>query len=436
MANDLEYSVGLNTGPLAQASMAIGKFGDDAVKTLNRKFSGADLFRGIMQGIGIASVAQIADKMVAPFKESAESAERIAQWSDKAADATERLLMLRRSDAQQLEAMEKSVKRIAAELNNAVASEPSKKFLGFIDRGSALDKLFGFSRREDAARAEQVAQKGAELNEKNLALETKRAEIQKRRETDELRAINEAYKTEREREAALRRLADFDREQRLAKLSDAEKLSTYERERVALAKEIAGYERFTREGGQLTKDGLDELLAKKQQQAELEKQIAELTAAKAKSEALIGSQIDSNVAAWKDFVATIESVGRGDRELSDRELRRKINEISSDIATRQASSLLAGGLFIGNGVSSADPFINLQKSNLAQALAEQRLREETRRNVEFFGRDRAFQMFGGTEQRFESILQGFVSKQDRFITALEKLEKSTQAIPETLKSLR
>jgi hypothetical protein len=421
MANDLEYSVGLNTGPLAQASMAIGKFGDDAVKTLNRKFSGADLFRGIMQGIGIASVAQIADKMVAPFKESAESAERIAQWSDKAADATERLLMLRRSDAQ---------------LNNAVASEPSKKFLGFIDRGSALDKLFGFSRREDAARAEQVAQKGAELNEKNLALETKRAEIQKRRETDELRAINEAYKTEREREAALKRLADFDREQRLAKLSDAEKLSTYERERVALAKEIAGYERFTREGGQLTKDGLDELLAKKQQQAELEKQIAELTAAKARSEALIGTQIDSNVAAWKDFVATIESVGRGDRELSDRELRRKINEISSDIATRQASSLLAGGLFIGNGVSSADPFINLQKSNLAQALAEQRLREETRRNVEFFGRDRAFQMFGGTEQRFESILQGFVSKQDRFITALEKLEKSTQAIPETLKSLR
>lgn len=140
-------------------------------------------------------------------------------------------------------------------------------------------------------------------------------------------------------------------------------------------------------------------------------------------------QLKSYVAEWTGFQGSIRTVGRGDRELSDRELARKISNIKDDIANREARSTTNGAQY--------DFFLGPARSNLSQAEAEQRFREEVRRQVQAFGADRAFDMFPGlTEQRFDQIMRGSVSQQERLTTAVETLARHTQAIPEVLKSLR
>lgn len=414
---------------LQKAEGDVVKFGDKSAAALEKKFSGADLFRGILQGIGIASVQQIADRLVAPFRESAESAQRIADYSDRAADATERLLAARRSDTQQLAALEKQYARIAAE-----AQKPADlgvwKAIGIAIMAGPVFALQKLKEARDELTAEKQAKAAAEMGEKALQIEEQKDRIKKRRvqedrqrDEEERRGLNEINRNAREREGAARSLADFEKEQRRAKLSDEELINNLTKEKRGIDKQIAEYEKFTREGGELTADGARELLALKQQQLKIEGQIVEATDRKAKGEQAIGKEVESNIAKWKDLKIAIDSTGRGDRDLSDRELARKQAEIRKDISLREAALLTSGGVF--TGASAQDPFLSAQRSNLGQLLAEQQLRQKVRREAGFFGEDAAFARNPGlTEQRFRQILEGRGPANDeRFLTAIERLER-------------
>lgn len=410
----LEYGLGMDLGALDKAAVQVGKFGDETVRVLNRKFSTADVFKGLLQGLGIASVERIAEKMVEPFKESAESAQRIADWSDKAAAATERLLALRMSDAEQLAKMEKSAARIARELQAAIEKPATQKFLGFIERGSGLDKLFGFSRREDNAKAELIAQKDAELKEASATAEEKRAALKKKANDEEYRALVELSRADEERGNALRSLAEYDRERRREKMTDEQRINDLNKERNGVLKEIASYEKFIKEGGELTKLGAEELLEKKRKEEALQKRINELTKEKAKAEALIGDQVDSNIEKWKEFVGVINSVGRGDKDLSAAELARKIEQIKADIAAREfaVNNMAAdSGLAASGGYN--DILLGAQRSNLQQALAEQRMRERVKQEASFFGSDFAFRTNPGlSKQKVDAILSDTTGTQN------------------------
>jgi hypothetical protein len=134
------------------------------------------------------------------------------------------------------------------------------------------------------------------------------------------------------------------------------------------------------------------------------------------------------------WAGTVDVRGRADDQLSDAELEKKIKTLGADIFRREQA--LRGGGWIGPG-QPFDPILSaIQNPAFAQAIAERDLRERVRRQAEFFGRDRAFRMFDGDEQRFEQILRGSVTQQERFLSVAEKLERQIQAIPEALKSLR
>jgi len=433
MSNDLEYSLGINLSPLTQAGMAIGKWGDSISKELNRRFSAGDIFKGIMQGIGIGSVQQVAERLVEPFKESAESAQRIAEYTEQAADATERLLALRRTDAQQLDALEKQMRHLKEDANAAAPIGFVRGVLGSVAGQLGLGGLSSKLLANGDANAEKQAKNAAEQAKLSLAIEVQKKQIVERRNADELKAINEAYKTERDRKAALERLDAFDREARRAKMTDEEKLVDLQQEKAAYDRDIAISAVQQREGMKLTQQGAEELLDKKQKQEALEKRIAEITERKAKAEALIGSTTDSNIEKWREFVGVINSVGRGDKDLSDAEIEKKIANINRELAQRRGASL---GRYQGQaGTPNYDFFGVAQQSNLANALAEQRLREQTRRNVQAFGEERAFQLFDDSAARFEQVLRGYQTSQDKVTSALEKLNNGVDLLGATVKQL-
>lgn len=72
---------------MAQAKTSVEKFGDDVGSTLQKKLSGRDIFRGFLQGLGIGSAQQIADKIVEPFRKAAEYAREIADLTSRVADS-------------------------------------------------------------------------------------------------------------------------------------------------------------------------------------------------------------------------------------------------------------------------------------------------------------------------------------------------------------
>lgn len=110
--------------------------------------------------------------------------------------------------------------------------------------------------------------------------------------------------------------------------------------------------------------------------------------------------------------------GRGSRELSDRELQRKISTLQSEVATRTSRLTASGGFF--------DPLLTLQQRDLQTSLDELNLRRDVRRQVAAFGDARAFNNFPGiTEARFAEILRG-AGQNDRTLAAIEKTNRLLQ----------
>lgn len=422
--NDLEYGLGLDFTALDKAGIRVAKFGDDTVRVLNKKFEGAALFRGLSQGLGIASVNQLADKLIAPFRESAESAERIAGWTEKAADATLRLIGLRQTDAQQLAALEKEYAKIEADSKNSVQRGFFSKAIGFLAdplnlTGGWASGLFDDSKD---ANAEKRAKAAYDLAKKAEEIERLRAAMKAKADAEEYRAAVANAKSEAERVESAKKLATFEREQRRAKLTDEQLIVDLAKEKREVDKTIAMYEKEVRDGMILTKDGNEYLLGLKQQQEALQERIAAATERQHKAEKAVGEQIVSNIAAWKEFTVLITSTGRGDSQLSDRELAKKIKNINQALFESQVNRI--GRIGVGNE-RGEDPFGFINQNNLSQALAEQRLRATTRRNVAAFGEERAFAMFGGSEQSFARILRESQDNSEQ-TTILRNIEEGQQ----------
>lgn len=135
----------------------------------------------------------------------------------------------------------------------------------------------------------------------------------------------------------------------------------------------------------------------------------------------IAPVIEGNIEKWRNFQKAITATGRGDKELSDRELARKISAIQQDIFQR---SLNGGGADIGSNI-----LLEAQRGNLAQTQSEINFRRDVRQRASTLGEDAAFKQFPGlTEQRFREILQGIdTSSTGKLATAIDKLNQRLDA---------
>lgn len=143
-------------------------------------------------------------------------------------------------------------------------------------------------------------------------------------------------------------------------------------------------------------------------------------------QARIDEKFKSLVDQWTGFQVLISSSGRGDRELSDRELARKTANIRQQIFQSEQGRIERIG--VGN-LTGAGGFDVINQQNLAGVLAEQNLRSNVRRTAATQGEDAAFRQFGGlTEQRLREILQTAPGTAD----VVSELKKITAKLSGTL----
>lgn len=107
-------TTGLNTA-LTKATADVGRAGDDIGRKLNRAFGAGDVFKGLLQGLGIQSVSSLVDKLTEGFKEAADHAQQIEKTTAETAAIYERIFAARRTDQQNLDKAREKDARLARE---------------------------------------------------------------------------------------------------------------------------------------------------------------------------------------------------------------------------------------------------------------------------------------------------------------------------------
>lgn len=107
-------TTGLNAA-LTKATADVGRAGDDIGRKLNRAFGAGDVFKGLLQGLGIQSVQSLVDKLTEGFKEAADHAKEIEKTTAETATIYERIFAARRTDQQNLDKAREKDARLARE---------------------------------------------------------------------------------------------------------------------------------------------------------------------------------------------------------------------------------------------------------------------------------------------------------------------------------
>jgi len=104
--SEIVAKMGLDTtafkAALTKTTADVGRAGDDIGRKLNRAFGAGDVFKGLLQGLGIQSVQSVVDKLTNGFKEAADSAKEIEQLTAETANIYEQIFAARRTDEQNL----------------------------------------------------------------------------------------------------------------------------------------------------------------------------------------------------------------------------------------------------------------------------------------------------------------------------------------------
>jgi hypothetical protein len=115
-ADNSEFNKGLQNAE--SRGKAFGAAMDDVGKKLSRTFGAGDVFKGLLQGLGIGSVERIADLLATPLRRAADIAKEFLSFTDRATIATLRLLSLNRTDDQNLEVMKREEASLARQLES------------------------------------------------------------------------------------------------------------------------------------------------------------------------------------------------------------------------------------------------------------------------------------------------------------------------------
>lgn len=117
---EVRARLGLDTTPfsrgLTKAQADVGKAAADMGGKLRRAFGAGDVFRGLLQGIGIGSVQGIVDTITSTFRKGADDAERMANESKSMLDIMRQQQLATAGQAQRFDILKKQV----ADLNQDI----------------------------------------------------------------------------------------------------------------------------------------------------------------------------------------------------------------------------------------------------------------------------------------------------------------------------
>lgn len=385
---------------------------DRAMLGMLKKF---DLRAGTMAiatAIGL-NMQNIADSVARAFtsmgKEAEASLKSLLQLSEQTAKSYEQLFAARRTDAQNINMLEKENNRLANERLEILAKlESRQKAVDELNRSQeALRKSKGgglFSLGITNAEAAKITEaektrleeiKNAEVKNMMVIEELRRKVSEDKKRAEEKRANDNEKEAEKEKRAEKEAFEDALRwadERAMLEARIAEqKYDTLSTEEKITAK-TAEINRLTAEKMKMDKDSND-FLKVQVKINEANRELAEQQAALAREKLGLEKEITSEI------TQQINIRGRGNKELSDRELDRKISTLRKELA-QTAVAPAAGPL------GDYNPLASMQRLDLERAIDEQRLRDQTRRNVLRYGEDRAFRMSNLSEFRFQDIVNG------------------------------
>ena len=113
---EVRARLGLDTTPfsrgLTKAQADVGKAATDMGGKLRRAFGAGDVFRGLLQGIGIGSVQGIVDTITSTFRKGADDAERMANESRSMLDIMRQQQLATAGQAQRFNILKKQVSEL------------------------------------------------------------------------------------------------------------------------------------------------------------------------------------------------------------------------------------------------------------------------------------------------------------------------------------
>jgi hypothetical protein len=88
--SEIVAKLGLDTSAfkaaLTKTTADVGRASEDMGGKLRRAFGAGDVFKGLLQGLGIASIQSVVDKLTSGFKDAAENAKDLQKISEETAD--------------------------------------------------------------------------------------------------------------------------------------------------------------------------------------------------------------------------------------------------------------------------------------------------------------------------------------------------------------
>lgn len=335
------------TATVAQAGAA----GDDIGKKLQRSFGPGDVFKGLLQGVGIGSLETIVDRISDGFRTAAEQAERIAESAARSLGIYERIFASRRSDEQNLAVNRREQARLQAELAeaNRTATTESRSWNAFTQR---WDMKSTVTKAADPEKAAQIAQRLAELSAEEVSLTGKIA-------ANKAKAAEATQQEIKQQETGLQRLEDQRREFERSQLSAEDRLRVLHQERAALAAdEDDEYESQVKRKERILE--LDrQISAASAERLDNVRRIAQLEEQLRNAETALASAKQDMATAERDrYSFTVEEVAKGGGGISQRQRAKALEILRLE---SQAKRQLAQG-FEGSAKASFDRAKDMRSS--------------------------------------------------------------------------
>lgn len=261
--SEIVAKMGLDTtafqAALTKTTADVGRAGDDIGRKLNRAFGAGDVFKGLLQGLGIQSVQSVIDKLASGFKDAADNAKEIEQLTRETADTYEKIFAARRTDEQNIAVLRQRDARLLRE-EQEIRAEAAKEITT-----TTMTGTFGVRQTTSIAGTTAEQEKRiVEIAKERAQIQAESEALQKRIDEAETKRVERLEEDTRKYDDAVKKLAEdrgaFERES----MANEEALKQLTMERLELESRLADDVARTDE---------DELKAKRRV-LEVEKEIA------------------------------------------------------------------------------------------------------------------------------------------------------------------
>lgn len=196
--SEVKARLSLDTTPfsraLTKATADLGEAGDDMQRKLQRSFGAGDVFKGLLQGLGIGSVQAVVDKLVGGYERAAEQAKTLAETTARTLGLYQAIYASRRTDEQNLTENLKEQARLQAQIAGTTEQSEMRDVYG---PGGKFQARF-VTRQANPQRAVEIAQELAQLAKEEQDL---RGKIQKAAEAtskEEIKRVEDVSKAQAE----------------------------------------------------------------------------------------------------------------------------------------------------------------------------------------------------------------------------------------------